>query len=305
MKSFLPSVRKKSKSLALNSTRETPHYKARQALYLAFFSPKLYVDVAQRWRGFGAVYLLIMIAVMALPFSIQSMGKFEQAIDEHILLPIKSLPPFTVREGYVYFHGPMPYLVKNDAGDVISIIDTEGHINQLPTPRYPFASVLITDSDVHINFKKLNVFNKQLSNEVSQSDQKEIIIPLYYEYNKDFFAADWLESIHINAIKNALVFSLYPGSVMFNFSFFSIILLSIASFAKLVAIKVLKTKLSFKQSSRLIMVATTPLAFCCFAVLMFGKGIPGQGLTLLALLAAYFSFGALAYRRANLTEAVR
>jgi len=303
VKSFLPSTRKKSKSLATKSTCEAPHYKARQALYLAFFSPKLYVDVVKRWRGIGAFYFFIMISVMALPFAFQSMGAFGRAIDEYILLPINSLPPFTIHGGHVFFHGPMPYLIKNNHGDVISIIDTEGHINQLPTLDYPFASILITDSDVHINFKSFNAFSPNKISRTEQYEQEETVFPLHREYNNDFFAAEWLDSIHVNALKNTLVFSLYPISVMFNFSFYLIACLAIASFAKFIAKRTLKTTLSFQQTIRLILVAATPLTFCFFSILLFGKGVAGKGLILLALLAVYFSCGALAYRRANLVEA--
>jgi len=154
VKSLLPSIPEKNKS-----TREAPHYKARHAFYLAFFSSQLYLDVIRRWRGLGILYFFIMLSVMTLPYSVQLMCALNKVIETKILLPIKSLPPLSIRSGEVIFHGTMPYLIKNNDGEVMSIIDTEGHINQLPAPLYPLASILVTKHNIHVDFRLLDLLH--------------------------------------------------------------------------------------------------------------------------------------------------
>jgi len=295
VKSFLPVIREKS-------TREAPHYKARQAFYLAFFSKDLYIDVIKRWRGLGVFYFFIMISVMALPLSIQLMGKLNQAIEAHFLMPIKRLPPLSIRSGEVIFHSPMPYLIKDDDGEVISIIDTEGHINQLPARRYPFASILITKHNVHFNFRLLDLLHVP---EEKQPESKDNMISLAEVGNQDFFAAAWLESSHVKRSKIVLVMLIYPMVVIFNALFFMTILLSVSLFAQFAARMAFKVRLSFSEASRLLFVAVTPLTLICSILVLFHKTFPKQEVICIAFLAMYFSFGVLSYRRSHKMVAVQ
>lgn len=297
MKSFLPVVREKNKK-----TREAPHYKAKQAIWLAFFSGKLYVDVIKRWRGLGVLYFFLIISVMVLPFSIQLMGTLNQVIEQRLLLPIKRLPPLSIRNGEVIFHSPMPYLIKNDAGDVVSIIDTEGHINQLPVLAYPLASILITKHEIHFNFGLLDLMHIP---EEKQDGPKDTVIPIDVDINEDFVAATWLDDMHVPRLKHVLLFSLYPFVAILNAVIFMVILLCISLFAQLIARMAFKVRLSFLETSRLLFVAATPLVALCSVLILSHKVLPGKGIPYIALLVMYFSFGLLAYRRSRKEVAVQ
>lgn len=294
MKSLLPLILKKNKP-----KREKPHYKARHAFYLAFFSRQLYLDVIRRWRGLGALYFFMMLSIMALPHAVQLTRSLNEVIETKFLDPIKSLPPLSIRSGEVMFHGAMPYFVKNSDGDVVSIVDTEGRINQLPAPLYPLASILITKHDIHVNFRLLDLFHVE---HAKHQQEKDIIIPLNTIEKKDFLAESWLETRHISTLKNILLIAVYPMVVMFNASLFMTILLSMALFAQLTARMVFKVRLTFFESSRLLFVAATPLAALCSILVLFHWVIPGNGLPYIALLTVYFCFGVLAYRRSSYKE---
>ena len=148
----------------------TAHYRFFQALYLAFFSRRLYVDVAKRWRGVGVGYLFFMLSLLVLPYAVQTMLDFKQKIDAEMILPVKQLPLFEVRGGEVFFHQKMPYLVKNKQGDVISIIDTDGSINALPSTTYPKAKVLVTRDTIRMLMPDRNMlFQPKLQHEEIQN----------------------------------------------------------------------------------------------------------------------------------------
>src|SRR5476651_2545843 len=50
---------------------DAPVYGYWKALYMSFYSRRLYVDIGKRWHGFGLVYLLLAIAVLSLPFALR------------------------------------------------------------------------------------------------------------------------------------------------------------------------------------------------------------------------------------------
>lgn len=302
MKSLVFKKHKKNES-----THEKPHYKARHAFYLAFFSQKLYIDVVRRWRGLGGLYFFILLSVITLPHAMQLMWSFNHAIETKVLTPLKSLPTLSIRSGEVVFSEKMPYLIKNNQGEVISIIDTEGHINQLPESRYPLASILVTKDAMHMDFRLLDFLDTEND---KTSKNKAIVVPLESLDDGEFWVTSWLKSLHITAFKNLLVMMLYPIVVTLNASVFMTILLSMVLVAQLMARIAFKVHLSFLESSRLLFVAATPLAVLCSIFVLFNWVIPApvaglnQAFAYIALLTLYFSFGVLAYRRSNRMLAV-
>ena len=42
-----------------------------RAIWLSFYSPELYRDVARNWRGFGLLYLTVLLALSWLPTPVQ------------------------------------------------------------------------------------------------------------------------------------------------------------------------------------------------------------------------------------------
>ncbi|NCT57789.1 MAG: DUF1189 domain-containing protein [Legionella sp.] len=302
MKSLVSEKHKKNES-----TRETPHYKARHAFYLAFFSKKLYIDVVRRWRGLGVLYFFILFSVITIPHTIQLMWSLNHVIETNILTPLKSLPVLSIRSGEVVFSEKMPYLIKNNQGEVVSIIDTEGHINQLPESRYPLASILVTKHAMHMDFRLLDFLDTAHK---KAFENKAIVIPLDSLGNDEFWVTSWLNKLHITAFKNLLIVMLYPIVVTLNASVFMTILLSMVLVAQLMARIAFKVRLSFLESSRLLFVAATPLAVVCSILVLFDWVIPApipglsKAFAYIALLTLYFSFGVLAYRRSNRMLAV-
>ena len=267
-------------------------YRFVDALYRAFFSGDLYIDVIRRWRGFGLLYLLLMFSVMITPYAFREVVAYQNLVQEKLLTPIKKLPPFSIRSGQVYFNSPMPYLVKNNQDEVVGLIDTEGKIKQFPSDLYPETRVLVTKRAIHIRVPSAELFKQK---NLPEKQIKSFKFPP--NENINFVGSDWLQSTHLEGITRALSLFIYPTAVMLYFGLYLPILFSLGMFGQFVAKFIFKVQLSFQETARLIAVAATPQALIYFMLLASNKVYPGSGLFYLGLLAIYFSFGVLAYRK--------
>ncbi len=272
----------------------TAHYRFWHALYLSFFSGRLYVDVIKRWRGLGLCYILFMLSVVTLPYAVSMMNEYQRFSEETLLEPAKKLPPFVVRHGTVHFHHPMPYFVRNNHNEVVAIIDTTGEFNHLPQGMYPKVTTLVTKHALHLYFPEFELFKVSPA-----SNNKEKVWVFDKQESFSFIAEDWLEEAHFPQIQKVLTLLLYPIFGMFYFGVYATVLLAIALFGQFIAKYVFKVVLTFKESARLTMVAATPQTFIYFGLLALNLVYPGTGLLYIVLLTAYFSFGVLAYRREN------
>jgi hypothetical protein len=274
--------------------KRTAHYRFFQALYLAFFSRKLYVDVARRWRGVGVGYLCFILSILVLPYAVQTMLDFKRHMDAEMILPMKQLPPFEVRGGEAFFHQHMPYLVKNKQGDVISIIDTNGSINALPSTAYPKAKVLVTRDTIRILMSDRNIFQP-----THQQAQTQNIYSLRDEDKMFFSGADVIKKVMPTSSLYMMMFSFYPMLLMFCVSIYMLILFAFVFVGQMLARLFFKVPLTFKETARVLVVSVTPQAWVYFSLLAFDKGYPSLRLMHVVLLAAYFSFGVLSLRNSS------
>ncbi|MDX2345779.1 MAG: DUF1189 family protein [Legionella sp.] len=276
--------------------RNIAHYGFLKAIGMSFFSRRLYVDVVRRWRGYGVFYLLIMLSVVMLPFAVYVITSYQHTINEKLFLPIKQLPPFVMHKGNVYFHSPMPYLVKNSQDQVIAVIDTEGSVKQLPYFLYPEASVLITKHALHVNLPYPDLFKKS---GLPEASAKEIVSTFPADETLNFGGLEASEFKYLKTMNYVLIASIYPMLVMFYWGLYFLAFFSFSLFGQFVARLVFKVRLTFKEASRLMAVAATPQAVVYFGLLACNKVYLGMGVFYLGLLALSFSLAVLAYRSDN------
>ncbi|MDF1678283.1 MAG: DUF1189 family protein [Legionellaceae bacterium] len=280
--------------------KEVAHYRFFEAIYKSFFSGKLYIDVVRRWRGFGALYLFLLLSVLTLPYAVRVMVNYQDTMAQSLLLPMEKLPPFSVYEGRVQFHSPMPYLVKNNQDEVIAVIDTTGSVKQLPYFLYPKASVLVTESALHVLVPNIDLFNQG-----NLPPAKETVSSFGANHTVHFSGEAWLESNHMKSIHYILTLSFYPVLLMVYFGSYVALLFSFALFGQFIARFIFKVHLTFKAAARLVAVAATPQAVIYFALFTWKHVYPGTGVWYVALLATYFSLGVLAYRRDNMAMVLK
>lgn len=116
------------------------------AIWQSFFSSRLYVDVARRWRGIGFLYLLLIVFLCWIPDLAKMQVGLQHFRSNTAEGLIRQVPPITIKDGEVSVDAEMPYLIKNpETGKVVAIIDTTGQYTSLDNTS---AAVLLTQKDL-------------------------------------------------------------------------------------------------------------------------------------------------------------
>ena len=290
------SLMKKNKSKSPRLL-DAPLYSIWQALYLAFFSPTLYVDVVKRWRGMVVRYLFLLIACATLPFSLRLMVVLDQYLHDQLIVPMQTLPPLSIQQGEISFEHLMPYTLSNKTGDIVTIVDTTGRINVINPGDYPKLSWLITKNKMYFRNPPLNLFTHLAEHHQYSKIFEE---PLDPDLTGVFRGQDFLETYHVFRLTRFIVWSVYPCMVMFFFMLIVSFLLPMAWAAQLFAEMLFKIKLSYVQAFRLLIIASTAPITIAFGLMAIDKIFPGTGFIYILLLSAYFSLGMIAFKHANI-----
>ena len=265
---------------------DAPVYRYWEALYMSFYSRHLYVDVGKRWRGLGLLYLLLAIAILSIPFSVRMSINLNRSFNEQIIEPLLLLPTIYVQNGKASLDKPMPYLVKNKKGQVVLIVDTTGKINQ-SGPEYPHLNILITQDKIYFKIPTPQLF-------ASTSAELNPGVPLSQSFgegsNFAFSGKQIVEENNMSGLKFASELLIYPIVVAIFYSMFVVIFLVLAFLGQVFSSIFFSFKISFMQSSRLFLVATTPMLLVLLSMLTIEAMFPGFGFILLVILALYFSF---------------
>lgn len=282
---------KPQKKAVKNAVRliDQPHYSYWQALYLAFYSKRLYIDVAKRWRGFGLLYLILLIAIATIPLSIRLIMNFNDYFNQQLFYPIEKMPPIFVQNGQVKFDKPMPYFVKNDAQEVIVIIDTTGQIEQIDN-RYPHLAILMTKDKIYFQSPRLKLF---------MGDKEASENPTIYEQSLDpnmnemFVGKQWIKQSGVLTIKHVTEWLIYPIMVGFIFGIYFVFSWILALIGQIFAQMIFKVKLSFQGAYRIFVVAATAQVVLFLLSLAINMVVPGEGYLFVILLAVYFNMAIL------------
>lgn len=272
---------------------DAPIYRYWQALYLAFYSSRLYVDVAKRWRGYGLLYMLLVISIVTIPMSIRVIYNFNQYFNEQMVEPIEKLPILYVQNGQVVFDKPMPYLIKNKSGNAVVIIDTNTTIKEA-TQLYPDLTVLITNDKLYFKPPRFQLFftkQKDLKGETIYGQS------LGQNSNEVFVGKEWIASSSILKFKVAAELLVYPLMLGFVYGVYLGVMLFLAFIAQLFAIIIFKFRLTFKESCRIFLVAATAQTALFFIMLAANITIPLGGVFYIALLAIYFNYAVISVKR--------
>ena len=273
---------------------DAPVYRYWQALFLSFYSSKLYLDVYKRWRGVGVVYLFLLFSIALIPFALRIILSFNQYFDEQLIYPIESLPTLNIEEGKVVVHQHMPYRIRNPKGELVAIVDTTGAIKSINNKKYPYLSLLITEDTIY--FKSPNpepyfhtpssvMFNKVHSQSVKD------------QIDQVFDVKESLKLASILWFKRLTDLMIYPLILSVFLGVFSVFILFFSFFGQLLSIIVFKFKLTFRQACRIYIVSSTPQIwlFCILQALNYK--LPYGGIVLMSMAAVYFSYAVIIIRR--------
>ena len=214
-------------------------------------------------------------------------------MNEDLIAPIRALPPLYVQNGHVVFEKPMPYLIKNTAGEVVAAVDTTGVISGI-TKEYPHLEMLITTDKLYFRAPQLRFFLR----DVEEENHNDIYVQnLESNSNEVFVGADWVKSRGILKLKPVVMAIIYPCMLGFVFGSYAVLMLFFAFIGQLFALIIFKLKLTFQDACRIFLVASTPQVTVFFITLAFNVVIPGQGFLYIVLLSLYFSYAILSVKR--------
>lgn len=264
-----------------------------KALYASFYSSVLYVDVVKRWQGLGAGYLLFLIILGSIPLSGRVIVAFNHFFKEEILSPIQALPPLSIQNGEIIYNQPMPYLIKNHKGEVVSIIDTTGTVSEMHQA-YPQLTILITKNKMDFRPPSYKQFLGLAKNAIGN--------PIYMRtfdkgLNGVFSGAEWLHSSGISRLNMLMQILVFPCVALFYFGVFGVILLLLSALVQLYADIFFSLKLSFRASYRLLAVAATPTLVLFFFMRCGNFAVLGMGLVYGVLMLSYTSYGLYSAKR--------
>ena len=178
-----------------------------------------------------------------------------------------------------------PYLVKNKQGQVIFMVDGKGKITFTAT--YPYLSILITKNTIYFKVPTPQLFAATIP-------QADTTNPLSQTFGKGanfiFNGQKIVNENSIMGLKYAAMALIYPIVVAILYSMFVVIFLVLAFLGQVFARIFFSFNVTFPQSSRLFMVATTPMLLILTSMLTADAMFPGFGFILLGIVTIYFCF---------------
>ncbi|HHP1221806.1 DUF1189 family protein [Legionella pneumophila] len=264
-----------------------------KALYASFYSSVLYSDVVKRWQGLSMGYLLFLIILGAIPLSGRVIVEFNHFFKEEILFPIQSLPLLPMHNGEITYNQPMPYLIKNNKGEVVSIIDTTGTVSDM-NQAYPQLTVLITKNKMILRLPSYKQFLGLARNNIGN--------PIYIRtfdkgLNGMLSGEEWIHSTGISRLNTLMQILIFPCIILFYFGFFGVMLLLLSALVQLFSDIFFSFKLPFKAACRLLAVAATPSLVLFFFMRCGNFAVPGMSLVYGVLLLSYTSYGLYSAKR--------
>ncbi|TAL60368.1 MAG: DUF1189 domain-containing protein [Legionella sp.] len=265
------------------------------ALYHSFYSRALYVDVGKRWRGIGLRYLLLVVALFAIPFSIRVGITYNQFFKQQLIEPLLKLPTIYVQNGQASIEKPVPYIIKNSLGQVVLIVDTSDTITDF-TDKYPNLTILINKEKLSYRLPTPQLFS---GNQPEQTPSLPVTQNYSKQANSVFDGKKLVGEGSLNRVKYISQSMIYPIVVAVLMSLFMVLFPVLALLGQVFARVFFSFQLVYGQAVRLLIVSATPMMLLLFIFLTFNILFPGMGIILTFITFAYYSFAVAALRSAS------
>lgn len=240
------------------------------AIYMSFYSKKLYKDVVLNWGGLAILYLLFIIMLTWIGFTFQAQYALSHLYDKNSDVIVNQIPVMTFKNGKLSTPEKRPYVVTGiDGKDRLMVIDVSGKIKTLEQAQ---ATILMTVDQVTTKTKPDEIRIYTYPNNLNMIVNSQVI----NEYIKHYIGFAWI--------------LLFPIVVLFSFIYRFIQVLVYSIVGKIFS-AITKAKLSYGQVMQITMIALTPAMIVCAVLNYFNIMFPFQGLFYFGLAMAYVLFG--------------
>lgn len=114
---------------------------------MAFYEGAIYEDVARNWRNRTFLYLLLLLALSWIPFTIQTQNQVDEWISREAPFYIDQIPDVTLSDGELSTSSFTPTLLRDRDGMVLVVIDPTGQYTSLDDTEAP---ILVTRTQIFV-----------------------------------------------------------------------------------------------------------------------------------------------------------
>ena len=126
------------------------------SIWRSFYSRKLYTEAGQTWRGYGFVYLLVLLAICWVFISGRMYVNYGNAFQKYspVLTQIsKQIPTMKIKSGIIVTKIKKPVFVKSNEGEKIGVIDVS---NQYGVDKFTQSKYIVLLQKNQILFRQGN-----------------------------------------------------------------------------------------------------------------------------------------------------
>lgn len=225
-------------------------------VFMSFYSKSLYKDVAMNWKGFGFIYLFVLLAFCCIPVMIKNHWRLSNFVANEAPAIVKQIPLIMIKQGRVSIEESMPYYVKDIINDItLMIIDTTGQFISLNNTQ---AFILLTKDHCIVSVRRLVKWFPPHRSHLTDFKiaDKSRILPLS---NIDEVNIDHKKIYRwLGIIKDWYAIILFPLVLLGSF-FYRIFQILIYAIIGLFFTKIFNIYLNYKTLVRLSAVAITPV----------------------------------------------
>lgn len=271
---------------------DAPFYRYWHALFMSFYSGKLYVDVSKRWKGGSYLYLLFMVTLFSLPFSLGMIANINHTMQDKIFDPLLKIPQLTIQQGQIQLDKPMPYLIKDSEGENVLAIDTTGTITNLDSAAYPNLVMLMTTNQFFYRIPStLGIYPNNTKSPSGIGYSKVYTETFPKTLNEVFEGRDWIQGTKLKRMLIYIDLIMIPSIIMVFYAIVVMFSFLLTLLGQFISKLFMKFSLSFLQAARLVSVAITPISGLVFIALPFGYLPQYTGFIAIVSFIFYFCFG--------------
>lgn len=116
-------------------------------IWMAFYDGAIYVDVARHWRNLTFLYILLLLALTWIPFTLRTQNQIENWVSQDAPYYIDQMPELTLAGGELSTSSSIPTLLRDREGTVLVVIDPTGQYTSLDDTVAP---ILVTRTQIFV-----------------------------------------------------------------------------------------------------------------------------------------------------------
>ena len=116
-------------------------------LWMSFYEGAIFSDVAWNWQNRALLYLLLLLGLAWIPYTLQKQKQLDEWIDIEAPYYINQIPTLSLADGKLATQSSGPIFLRSRDGTILAIIDPTGKFTNLNNTT---ASILITEKEIFI-----------------------------------------------------------------------------------------------------------------------------------------------------------